>query len=109
MRATEKKFADLGVQVLTVVAHDSLWIKSLPGADMPESSPHPLLVDPTATVSATYGAALQRKELHIWLNRQLTYVIDRRGVIRHRLKSNHRRISYLRRRNELLDAVRKVR
>ncbi len=109
MRATEKKFADLGVQVLTVVAHDSLWIKSLPGAAMPEASPHPLLVDPTATVSATYGAAFQKKKQNNWLNRQLTYVIDRRGVIRHRLESNHRRISYLRRSDELLEAVRKVR
>ncbi len=42
----------------------------------------PLLMDPTFTVSATYGVAFQMRVHTEWSNRPATFVIDRDGVIR---------------------------
>lgn len=44
---------------------------------------YPLLLDPTCTVSATYGVAFQMR-IHTELsNRPATFVIDRDGIIRY--------------------------
>lgn len=43
----------------------------------------PLLMDPSLTVSATYGVAFQMR-IHVELsNRPATFIIDRDGVIRY--------------------------
>lgn len=44
---------------------------------------YPLLLDPSLTVSATYGVAMQMR-IHTELsNRPATFVVDREGVIRY--------------------------
>ena len=43
----------------------------------------PLLMDPSLTVSATYGVAGQMRIHTEWSNRPATFVIDREGVLRY--------------------------
>lgn len=43
----------------------------------------PLLMDPSLTVSATYGVAFQMRIHTEWSNRPATFVIDSEGVIRY--------------------------
>lgn len=43
---------------------------------------YPLLLDPTQTVSATYGVAFQMRVHTELSNRPATFVIDKGGVIR---------------------------
>ena len=93
MRDRVQKFTDLGIQLLTVIAHDTHFVQRISGARMPKSCPYPLLVDPTATVSATYGAAFQAKARTLWSNRQLTFIIDPTGVIRARYEGDSPRLS----------------
>ena len=43
----------------------------------------PLLLDPSLTVSATYGVAFQMR-IHVEVsNRPATFIIDRQGVVRY--------------------------
>ncbi len=44
---------------------------------------YPLLMDPSLTVSATYGLAFQMRIHTEWSNRPATFVIDRQGTIRY--------------------------
>jgi peroxiredoxin len=44
---------------------------------------YPLLMDPSITVSATYGVAFQM-QIHVELsNRPATFIIDKQGIIRY--------------------------
>jgi len=54
---------------------------------------YPILPDPAATVSATYGAAFQRlvERTGWWTNRPAIFVIDRDGVIRFEYRANANR------------------
>ncbi|MBI1913723.1 MAG: redoxin domain-containing protein [Planctomycetes bacterium] len=80
MRERIKQFEDRDAQWLTVIAQDPFYIGGLPGGQVP----YPVLADPAATVSATYGVAFQVNTAgsNGWANRPATFVIDREGVIR---------------------------
>ena len=43
----------------------------------------PLLLDPSLTVSATYGVAFQMRIHTEWSTRPATFIIDRSGVLRY--------------------------
>src|SRR5262245_1561908 len=64
------------VQVLAVLPHPASWYEGL------RDIRSPMLADPAAIVSATYGAALQHFANEKWTNRPAIFVIDRDGVIR---------------------------
>ena len=44
---------------------------------------YPLLMDPSLTVSATYGLCFQMRIHTEWSNRPATFIIDREGVVRY--------------------------
>ena len=76
---------DLDVQLLAVDPHDEASARFLlkeSGFDTSEVH-FPLLMDPSLTVSATYGVAFQMKVHVEWSNRPATFIIDRSGVIRY--------------------------
>lgn len=85
MRDTLKDFNELDAQVIAIDPHESWSAKfMLKDAGFPTDAVNfPLLMDPTHTVSATYGVAFQMR-IHVeWSNRPATFVIDRDGVIRY--------------------------
>ena len=72
-------------QVLGVDPHESWSAKYLlKDSGLETSDVHfPLLMDPSLTVSATYGVAFQMR-IHTELsNRPATFIIDKKGVIRY--------------------------
>lgn len=73
------------MQLLAVDPHDEASARFLlkeSGFDTSEVH-FPLLMDPSLTVSATYGVAFQMK-IHVeWSNRPATFIIGRSGVIRY--------------------------
>ena len=72
-------------QVLAVDPHESWSAKYLLKDSGLETSDvnFPLLMDPSLTVSATYGVAFQMR-IHTELsNRPATFIIDKQGVIRY--------------------------
>ena len=75
----------LDVQLLAVDPHEAWSSKYLLKETGLETSDvnFPLLLDPTQTVSATYGVAFQMR-IHTELsNRPATFIIDKAGVIRY--------------------------
>jgi hypothetical protein len=79
LRERVKEFERRGAQHLTVLAEEPFFIRHLPGGEVP----YPVLADPAATVSATYGVAFQAKRWNGWVDRPATFMIDRQGVIRY--------------------------
>jgi peroxiredoxin len=76
---------ELDVQLLAVDPHELWSAKYLLKETGLETSDvnYPLLLDPTQTVSATYGVAFQMR-IHTELsNRPATFIIDKTGVIRY--------------------------
>ena len=76
---------DLDVQLLAIDPHESWSAKYLLKETGFETSDvnYPLLLDPTQTVSATYGVAFQMR-IHTELsNRPATFIIDKEGIIRY--------------------------
>ena len=71
-------------QVLAIDPHESWSAKYLlkdSGLETADVN-FPLLMDPSLTVSATYGVAFQMR-IHTELsNRPATFIIDKQGVIR---------------------------
>lgn len=108
MRDKIREFEEAGVQLLVVDPHESWSAKRFlkdVGLETGDVG-YPLLLDPTLTVSATYGVAMQMR-IHTELsNRPAAFVIDRAGVIRYerRAKTFSDRPSPA----ELLEEVRKV-
>jgi peroxiredoxin len=101
-------FTEAGAQLLIVDPHESWSAKRFLKDVGLESGDvgYPLLLDPTLTVSATYGVAMQMR-IHTELsNRPAAFVIDRNGVIRYerRAKTFSDRPSPA----ELLEEVREV-
>lgn len=85
MRDKVKEFEDAGAQLLVVDPHESWSAKrflkdvGLKTGDVG----YPLLLDPTLTVSATFGVAMQMR-IHTELsNRPAAFIIDRDGVIQY--------------------------
>lgn len=78
-------FANAGAQLLVIDPHEAWSAKRFlkdVGLEAGEIG-YPLLVDPTLTVSATYGVAMQMR-IHTELsNRPAAFVIDRAGSIRY--------------------------
>lgn len=76
---------ELDAQLLAIDPHESWPAKHLlkeTGSDTSDIN-FPLLLDPTQTVSATYGVAFQMR-IHTELsNRPATFIIDKDGVIRY--------------------------
>jgi peroxiredoxin len=75
----------LDAQLLAIDPHESWSAKYLLKETGFETSDvnFPLLLDPTQTVSATYGVAFQMR-IHTELsNRPATFIIDKAGVIRY--------------------------
>ncbi|MCH8044743.1 MAG: redoxin domain-containing protein [Planctomycetes bacterium] len=72
-------------QVLAIDPHESWSAKYLlkdSGLETADVN-FPLLMDPSLTVSATYGVAFQMR-IHTELsNRPATFIIDKQGVIRY--------------------------
>ena len=107
MRDKVQEFTDAGAQLIVVDPHESWSAKRFlkdVGFESGEIG-YPLLLDPTHTVSATYGVAMQMR-IHTELsNRPASFVIDRDGVIRYerRAKTFSDRPSPA----DLLDEVRK--
>ena len=83
MRGKLKEFEKLNAQLLAVDPHESWAAKfllkdtGLSTADLH----YPLLLDPSLTVSATYGVAFQMRIHTEWSNRPATFIIDKRGKI----------------------------
>lgn len=76
---------ELGVQVLAVDPHERWSGKYLlKEVGLKESDVRfPLLLDPSLTVSATYGVAFQMR-IHTEIsNRPATFIIDKAGIIRY--------------------------
>ncbi len=85
LRDKLQDFEDAGTQLLAVDPHESYSAKRfLRDVGLNAGSVgYPLLQDPTQTVSAAYGVAMQMR-IHTELsNRPATFVIDRDGIIRY--------------------------
>ncbi len=85
MREKIADFEALDAQVLAVDPHEAWSAKYLlkdAGFSTSELR-FPLLLDPTQTVSATYGVAFQMRVHTEISNRPATFVIDKAGVLRY--------------------------
>ncbi|NQV24894.1 MAG: redoxin domain-containing protein [Rhodopirellula sp.] len=85
MRDQLEEFDKLNAQLIAVDPHEAWSTKSLlkESGLTTDDLHYPLLADPTLTVSATYGVALQMR-IHTELsNRPATFIIDREGVLRY--------------------------
>ncbi len=84
MRAAVENVEELDAIVLAIDPHESWAAKALlkeVGLSTDDVS-FPLLLDPTQTVSATYGVAFQMN-IHVEVsNRPGTFIIDKNGIIR---------------------------
>lgn len=78
-----EKFKGTNAQILAVDPHEAWAAKALlkdVGAST-EDLNYPLLMDPSLTVSATYGVPFQMR-IHTELsNRPATFIVDKAGVI----------------------------
>ena len=74
-----------GAQLLAIDPHESWSAKYLLKESGFETDDvhYPLLLDPTQTVSATYGVAFQMRIHTEVSNRPATFIIDREGVVRY--------------------------
>lgn len=84
LRARLDRFEAGGAQVLVVESSEPYRIRAtldearIPAGDLAL----PVLADPSHTVAATYGVAMQMHHVE-WLNRPTSFVIDRDGVLRY--------------------------
>src|SRR5437870_6008318 len=74
------------VQVVAVLAHPTTLYQGLRDVGWP------ILADPAAVVSATYGTALQHLADEKWTNRLAIFVIDCDGVIRFEYPASSNRL-----------------
>ena len=85
MRDRAKEFEDRGTRLLAVDPHESFRVRHMlrsVGRRADELT-YPILADPAATVSATYGVAFQMNVHTEWSNRPATFIVDRDGMIRY--------------------------
>lgn len=84
MRGKLAEISDGSAQILAVDPHEVWSAKYLlkeTGLSTDDLQ-YPLLMDPTLTVSATYGVATQMRIHTEWSNRPATFIIDQQGIIR---------------------------
>ncbi len=85
MREKLESIDDLGAQLLAVDPHEIYSARFLlkETGFSSDDLQYPMLMDPSLTVSATYGVAFQMR-IHVERsNRPATFVIDRQGIIRY--------------------------
>ena len=85
MRDREEDFKKLDAQLIGVDPHEIWSVKfTLKRSGFtPDDLEFPLLMDPSQTVSATYGVAFQMR-IHTELsNRPATFIIDKAGILRY--------------------------
>ena len=85
MRETLDEFKDLNAQLLVVDPHEIWSAKFLlkeTGLDTDDLN-YPLLMDPSLTISATYGVVFGMRIHTEVSNRPATFVIDKSGIIRY--------------------------
>ncbi len=85
MRDKIKDIEDRGAQLFAIDPHESYRVRHMlrDVGHKADRVLYPILADPAATVSATYGVAFQMNIHTEWSNRPATFVIDRDGVIRY--------------------------
>ena len=85
LRASLEQLNETGAKVFAIDPHESWSAKYLlkdAGASTDELF-FPLLMDPSQTISATYGVAFQMR-IHVERsNRPATFIIDKEGVVRY--------------------------
>ena len=85
MRKALQDFDNTNAQILAIDPHESWAAKALlkdAGATTDDLS-FPVLMDPSVTVSSTYGVSFQMR-IHTELsNRPATFIIDKAGVIQY--------------------------
>ena len=85
MREKLKSLENADAEILAVDPHETWSAKYLlkdAGQETSDVS-FPLLMDPSQTVSATYGVAFQMR-IHTELsNRPATFIIDKQGILRY--------------------------
>ena len=85
MRDRLEKFDDVDAQLLAVDPHEA-WAGKflLKETGLSTNDLHyPLLLDPSLTVSATYGVAFQMRIHTEWSNRPATFIVDKEGILRY--------------------------
>ena len=85
MREHLESLEKLGAQLIAIDPHEAWSGKHLLKESGFETSDinYPLLLDPTQTVSATYGVAFQMR-IHTEIsNRPATFIIDKAGILRY--------------------------
>ena len=85
MRGKLAEIKDQAAQLLAVDPHE-VWSAKFLLKETGQSTDDlnfPLLMDPSLTVSATYGVAFQMRIHTEWSNRPATFVIDKEGVVRY--------------------------
>ncbi|GAB4140970.1 MAG: hypothetical protein Tsb009_10540 [Planctomycetaceae bacterium] len=85
MREKLNALKELDAQLLAVDPHEIWSAKYLLRETglRTDDVQYPMLMDPTHTVSATYGVAFQMR-IHTELsNRPATFIIDRQGILRY--------------------------
>ena len=85
MRDTLDRLEGQNAELLAIDPHESWSAKYLLretgfGTD---DLQYPMLMDPSLTVSATYGLCFQMRIHTEWSNRPTTFIIDREGVVRY--------------------------
>jgi peroxiredoxin len=85
LRDKTKEFEDRGAQLLAVDPHESFRVRHLlrDVGLRADALTYPILADPAATVSSTYGVAYQMNIHTEWSNRPATFIIDKEGVLRY--------------------------
>jgi peroxiredoxin len=85
LRAKLAEIKEQSAQLLAVDPHEVWSAKFLLGetGQSTDDLNFPLLMDPSLTVSATYGVAFQMRIHTEWSNRPATFVIDAEGVLRY--------------------------
>lgn len=85
MRDKLPAIREAGAELVAVDPHESWAAKALlkeTGLSTDDLN-YPLLLDPSLTVSATYGVAFQMRIHTEWSNRPATFIIDRDGTLRY--------------------------
>ncbi len=85
LRDKTKEFEDRGAQLVAVDPHESFRVRHLlrDVGLRADDLTYPILSDPAATVSSTYGIAFQMSIHTEWSNRPATFIIDKEGVLRY--------------------------
>ena len=89
MRETLDELQGQRAEVVAIDPHESWSAKVLlKDSGLETSDVHfPLLMDPSLTVSATYGVAFQMRIHTEWSNRPATFIIDKSGVLRYQRRA----------------------